>query len=80
MSDEQDMTAGEAGGGVAGESAGGGRKRGSDIVWEETLPPGGESGPQIIAGFVKRLPNSAGVYRMMNARRRRALCRQGARA
>ncbi|HSO46752.1 MAG TPA: excinuclease ABC subunit UvrC [Rhizobiaceae bacterium] len=38
-----------------------------DIVWEETLASTGESGPEIIAGFVKRLPNSPGVYRMLNA-------------
>ncbi len=38
-----------------------------DIVWEETLASTGESGPEVIAGFVKRLPNSPGVYRMMNA-------------
>ncbi len=67
MSDEQDITAGEAGGSVAGESAGAVRKLASEIVWEETLPPTGETGPEIIAGFVKRLPNSPGVYRMMNA-------------
>jgi NAD(P)-dependent dehydrogenase (short-subunit alcohol dehydrogenase family) len=29
-------------------------------------------------GLVKRLPNAPGVYRMMNRRGRRALCRQGA--
>ncbi len=38
-----------------------------DIIWEEQLAdPDGRSGADIIAGFVKRLPNSPGVYRMFN--------------
>ncbi len=37
------------------------------MEWEEAPPPEGVTGPEIIAGFVRNLPNSPGVYRMMNA-------------
>ncbi len=38
------------------------------LDWEDTpSPPEGVSGPEIIAGFVRKLPNSPGVYRMMNS-------------
>ena len=36
------------------------------IDWEETLPPPGITGAALIQEFVKRLPNSPGVYRMFN--------------
>jgi excinuclease ABC subunit C len=38
----------------------------ADQPWE-TATAEAASGPDLIAGFVKRLPNSPGVYRMMNA-------------
>ena len=38
----------------------------TDIVWEEAPAPKAVGGPAIIAGIVKNLPNSPGVYRMMN--------------
>jgi excinuclease ABC subunit C len=40
---------------------------GADIAWEEAPPPDGVTGPEIIGGFVKRLPNSPGVYRMIDS-------------
>jgi excinuclease ABC subunit C len=40
---------------------------GAEIAWEEAPPPEGVTGPEIIGGFVKRLPNSPGVYRMIDA-------------
>jgi excinuclease ABC subunit C len=49
------------------EGTGAGNAPGIDIAWEEAPPPEGASGPEIIAGFVKRLPNSPGVYRMIDA-------------
>ncbi|PCI04486.1 MAG: excinuclease ABC subunit C [Hyphomicrobiales bacterium] len=37
------------------------------LVWEETIPLNeGLSGVEIIGNFVKKLPNSPGVYRMFN--------------
>ncbi|MEM7465239.1 MAG: GIY-YIG nuclease family protein, partial [Pseudomonadota bacterium] len=40
----------------------------ADIKWEEAPAEGsGRSGVEIISDFVKRLPNSPGVYRMFNA-------------
>jgi len=45
---------------------------GGDIAWEEALPPSPDGtqikGAEVISQFVKRLPNSPGVYRMFNAR------------
>ncbi|WP_342098045.1 excinuclease ABC subunit UvrC [Salaquimonas pukyongi] len=42
------------------------------MAWEEALQPSGEENPargaEVISRFVKRLPNSPGVYRMFNAR------------
>ena len=38
-----------------------------DIAWQEAeTPAGGLSGVELIGAFVKRLPNSPGVYRMFN--------------
>lgn len=40
----------------------------ADIVWEESMGDmSGKPGVEIIAEFVKRLPNSPGVYRMFDA-------------
>jgi excinuclease ABC subunit C len=40
----------------------------ADICWEETIAASdGRTGAEIISGFVSRLPNSPGVYRMFNA-------------
>jgi len=45
---------------------------GGDIAWEEALQPSPDGtllkGAEVISQFVKRLPNSPGVYRMFNAR------------
>lgn len=43
---------------------------GEKLEWEETVTPSesGKRGPEVIAEFVKRLPNSPGVYRMFNAK------------
>jgi excinuclease ABC subunit C len=65
MNEEQDISDEDPGNVEAGIGAAAGKLT-AMIAWEETLPPTGESGPEIIAGFVKRLPNSPGVYRMMN--------------
>ena len=42
------------------------RGRADDIAWEEARIENPASGVEVISGFVKRLPNSPGVYRMMN--------------
>ncbi|MEM9277273.1 MAG: excinuclease ABC subunit UvrC [Pseudomonadota bacterium] len=40
----------------------------AEIVWEESVPAeSGKSGIELIGEFVKRLPNSPGVYRMFDA-------------
>ncbi|GIL03253.1 MAG: UvrABC system protein C [Alphaproteobacteria bacterium] len=40
----------------------------ADIAWEEARAPGeAHSGVELIGAFVRRLPNSPGVYRMFNA-------------
>ncbi len=47
-----------------------GKLRTLDIQWDGSADDGdhvGKSGPEVIATFVKRLPNAPGVYRMMNA-------------
>lgn len=49
------------------EIAGDASLSGGEIAWEEAPPPEGVTGPEIIGGFVKRLPNSPGVYRMIDA-------------
>lgn len=42
--------------------------KGPDIAWRETpLPETGLTGMELIGEFVKQLPNSPGVYRMLNA-------------
>jgi len=42
--------------------------KGPDIAWRETpLPETGLTGIELIGEFVKQLPNSPGVYRMLNA-------------
>ncbi|MDB5525599.1 MAG: excinuclease subunit [Rhizobium sp.] len=42
--------------------------KGPDIAWRETpLPETGLTGMDLIGEFVKQLPNSPGVYRMLNA-------------
>ena len=41
---------------------------GEDIGWEETLPASGLEGAELISEFVKKLPNSPGVYRMLNSK------------
>jgi excinuclease ABC subunit C len=42
--------------------------KGADIAWHETpLPETGLTGIELIGEFVKQLPNSPGVYRMLNA-------------
>ena len=49
------------------------------IDWEsEVNDADGKVGAEVIQTLVKRLPNAPGVYRMIERRRRRALCRQGA--
>jgi excinuclease ABC subunit C len=52
---------------VGSEETGGNGLSGAEIAWEEAPPPEGVTGPEIIGGFVKRLPNSPGVYRMIDA-------------
>jgi excinuclease ABC subunit C len=52
---------------VGGEEKGDSSLSGAEIAWEEAPPPEGVTGPEIIGGFVKRLPNSPGVYRMIDA-------------
>ena len=39
----------------------------ADVSWSETPPGGGKTGAELIAHFVKRIPNEPGVYRMFNA-------------
>ena len=39
-----------------------------DVAWSETPPGDGKLGAELIAHFVKRIPNEPGVYRMFNAR------------
>src|SRR3954468_13112980 len=42
--------------------------KGADIAWRETpLPDTGLTGMELIGEFVKHLPNSPGVYRMLSA-------------
>ena len=40
--------------------------------------PAAKTGPAVIAQYLKTLPSSPGVYRMIDAGRHRHLCRQGA--
>jgi excinuclease ABC subunit C len=42
-------------------------KGAGDIAWEEPIAADGRSGVEVIGGFAARLPNSPGVYRMLNA-------------
>ena len=52
---------------------------GADLGFDEAA--GGarlKAGVAVIRHFWQTLPNGPGVYRMIDARRRRALCRQGA--
>jgi excinuclease ABC subunit C len=43
-------------------------EKGAPIAWRETpLPETGLTGMELIGEFVKQLPNSPGVYRMLNA-------------
>ncbi|MEO0498337.1 MAG: excinuclease ABC subunit UvrC, partial [Pseudomonadota bacterium] len=44
------------------------KPRMKDIIWQEGTPPvPGRKGPEVIKDFVSRLPNSPGVYRMIDS-------------
>ena len=40
----------------------------AEVSWSETPPGDGKVGPELIAHFVRRIPNEPGVYRMFNAK------------